>query len=298
MANFTTHIAIGTVVSGTAATLTLAANVISPESLIAVTLAGVLGGVLPDIDLKDSRPSRAMFSGLAIFTSFCVLFAVAARYSIAEMWIAWLGTLMLVRYGAHMLFHHFSYHRGVWHSLLAGVFWWFMTAIVYHRLLGYHEGVAWLAGGFLFLGYLTHLILDEIYSVDVMDTRVKASFGTALKLWDSRHISDSVVVGLAAVGAFALTPPSTAFVDGITSRQLWAGLHQRLLPQDDKWFGIILPSKRIAGPAARAVPATDITTGSIKPPEFSAKPEGLSDAMPERPAAMPEAPAGTEGHGR
>ena len=52
----------------------------------------MLGSVLPDIDLKESRPSRALFAGLAVFLSFCVLFAVANRYSIAEMWIAWLGT--------------------------------------------------------------------------------------------------------------------------------------------------------------------------------------------------------------
>ena len=72
----------------------MAADVISPESLASVALAGVIGSVLPDIDLKDSRPSRALFSGLAVFFSFCVLFTVAPRYSIAEMWIAWLGTLV------------------------------------------------------------------------------------------------------------------------------------------------------------------------------------------------------------
>ena len=48
MANFTTHIAIGTIVSGGLATLTLAANVVAPENLIAVTMAGVLGSVMPD----------------------------------------------------------------------------------------------------------------------------------------------------------------------------------------------------------------------------------------------------------
>ena len=73
MANFPTHIAVGTVVSGALATATLAANVVAPENLVAVTLAGVLGSVLPDIDLKESRPSRAMFAGLAVFFSFAVL---------------------------------------------------------------------------------------------------------------------------------------------------------------------------------------------------------------------------------
>ncbi|MGE0627624.1 MAG: metal-dependent hydrolase [Hyphomicrobiaceae bacterium] len=271
MANFTTHIAVGTVVSGAAATLTLAANVISPESLVAVTLAGVVGSILPDIDLKDSRPSRALFAGLAVFFSFCALFVVAPRYSIAEMWLVWLGTLGLVRYGAHTMFHHFSYHRGIWHSIIAGLFFWFLTAVIYHRMLGLHEGVAWLAGGFVFLGYLTHLILDEIYSVDVFDRRLKASFGSALKLYDGRHLSDSAVVAALAVLAFVAAPPSKPFIEGITSYRLWAGLQHRLLPED-KWFGVLNAHRQSAGnDRSRAADVTamppaatsGVTTGSI-----------------------------------
>jgi membrane-bound metal-dependent hydrolase YbcI (DUF457 family) len=260
MANFTTHIAVGTLVSGAAATLTLAADVIAPESLIAVTLAGVVGSVLPDIDLKDSRPSRAFFAGLAVFFSFCVLFAVAAKLSVAEMWIAWLGTLLLVRYVGHTLFTSFSYHRGIWHSVLAGAFFWFLTAVLFYWLLGFHEGVSWLAGGFVFVGYMTHLILDEIYSVDILDTRLKASFGSALKLYDGKRIGESAVVaGLTAL-AFVATPPSKPFVEGITSPNLWAGLQDRLLPKQH-WFGIDLEQQR-----ARMSPAiSDVTTGSIPP---------------------------------
>ena len=131
MANFTTHIAIGTVVSGALATLTLAADVVAPENLVAVTLAGVLGSVLPDIDLKDSRPSRAMFAGLAIFFSFAVLFNAATKLSIAELWVLWLGTLLVVRYGLHAIFHRISVHRGIWHSILAAIFSSVVTAIVF-----------------------------------------------------------------------------------------------------------------------------------------------------------------------
>ena len=270
MANFTTHIAVGTVVSGAAATLTLAANVISQESLIAVTLAGVVGSVLPDIDLKESRPSRALFAGLAVFLSFCVLFSVSNHYSIAEMWIVWLGTLAFIRYPMHNLFNHFSYHRGIWHSLLAGALFWFVTAIIYHRLLGLNEGVAWLAGGFLFIGYLTHLILDEIYSVDVFDRRLKNSFGTAVKLFDYRHLLDSGVVAAACVLAFLATPPAKPFIDGITSPRLWAGLQQRLLPHE-KWFGIWPDMRQIAASGqyqrqpGSANDTSGIATGSIEP---------------------------------
>jgi membrane-bound metal-dependent hydrolase YbcI (DUF457 family) len=285
MANFTTHIAIGTLVSGAAATLTLAANVIAPESLVAVTLAGVVGSVLPDIDLRDSRPSRALFAGLAVFLSFCVLFAIAPRYSIAEMWIAWLGTLAGVRYGLPMLFHNFSYHRGIWHSLIAGLFFWFMTAVLFHYLLGFHEGVAWLAGGFMFLGYVTHLVLDEVYSVDVFDTRIKASFGTALKVYDPKRLGESAVIaGLAAL-MFMATPPSKPFVEGITSQQMWAGLQNRFLPKQH-WFGIDLEQqrRRLAGPQTGSAA---VTTGSITPADPVSTPVRGSSTAVEAPVAAP-----------
>ncbi len=260
MANFTTHIAVGTVVSGALATLTLAADVVAPENLIAVTMAGVLGSVLPDIDLKDSRASRAMFSGLGIFFSFAVLFSFAMKFSIAELWILWLGTLVLVRYGLHAAFHNLSVHRGIWHSLLAGVFSAGATAVLFYYVLGRHEGVAWLAGGFLLVGYIVHLVLDEIYSVDVMDTRVKASFGTALKLFDRRYPYASLGMLTATIAVMSITPPTKTFTDGLRSRDMWAGLNQRLLPQD-KWFGFLDRNSGLAKVGTTA--DGDVTTGSI-----------------------------------
>jgi len=276
MANFPTHIGIGTVASGMLATLTLAANVVAPESLVAITAAGVLGSVLPDIDLKDSRPGRALFFGFAAFFSFVALFLGAGRYSVVELWILAAATFLFVRYVAHGIFHRISYHRGIFHSVLAAIFFALLTTIVYRYVLGRHDGVAWLAGGFMFVGYIVHLVLDEIYSVDVMDTRVKASFGTALKLWDGKHLGQSALMAAATAGLLMVTPPSGTFVDGITSPALWTSLKQQLLPQD-KWFGVVdmaklgLPSRSPvprADTAVTSAPAatSPITTGTLPAP--------------------------------
>jgi LexA-binding, inner membrane-associated putative hydrolase len=288
MANFPTHIAVGTVVSGALATVTVAAELVAPENVVAVTLAGVLGSVLPDIDLKDSRPGRAMFSGLAVFFSFAVLFSLERKYSIAEMLILWLGTLVAVRYLVYALFNRFSYHRGVWHSIVAAIFCACVTAIVYTNLLGRNEGVAWLAGGFMFMGYLTHLVLDEIYSVDVMDTRIKSSFGTAVKLVDLRHPRASVAMVAAMLLAFYLAPPMQLFLEGMTTQGLWSSLHHRLLPQGG-WFGVDwsraasrLPDMpfRARGQIGPAV-ANTVTTGSI-----GSEPSAASRAPTEKPAGQ------------
>jgi membrane-bound metal-dependent hydrolase YbcI (DUF457 family) len=273
VANFTTHIAVGTVVSGALATLTLAANIIPHDSLVAVTLAGVLGSVLPDIDLKDSRPSRAMFAGLGIFFSFAVLFACAGKFSIVELWILWLGTLVGVRYGLHAIFHRFATHRGIWHSLLATVFCSLITAVIFKYILAEADGIAWLAAGFLAIGYLTHLILDELYSVDVMDTRLKASFGTALKFVDIHHWEHSAAMAVGALALAFVAPPTGAFVDGLSSQTMWANLEQKLLPKES-WFGLIDLDRRVATTpvptpvtAATALPQTQpqakFETGSL-----------------------------------
>lgn len=279
MANFTTHIAYGTVQSGVLATLTLAADVVAPENLVTVTLAGVLGSILPDIDLKDSRPAKILWSGLGIFGSFVILFAFAAKYSVVELMMVWLGSLVAIRYGVYWLFHRFSVHRGIWHSLLAGAFMSALAACGLYYVLGRHEGVAWLGAGFLFLGYVQHLVLDEVYSVDVMNHRLKQSFGTALKLFDRRYPAASVAMAVATVAAIAITPSTRTFFEGVTQRELWSELNQKLLPRD-KWFGVI-PAPYLAR-LHTSRHGADITTGSL-PSEGVTQPAPAAVADPAGP---------------
>ena len=276
MANFPTHIVVGTIVAGSLATLTLAADVIAPENLVAVTMAGSLGSVLPDIDLKDSRPSRALFAGLAVFFSFALLFHFAPHLSIVEMWTLWLGTLLFVRYGLHTMFHRLATHRGVWHSWIAGIACAFATVLIFYYVFNRPDGVAWLAGGFLLVGFLTHLILDEMYSVDVLGNHIKKSFGTAFKPIDMRNPAGSAAMAVVAVVLLLLTPSISVFYDGITSRQMWASLHQRLLPQD-RWFGVVIDRQVATVPPSTAT-AMPQTTGSL--PTAPAADEAAKPAAP------------------
>ncbi|MFA5901929.1 MAG: metal-dependent hydrolase, partial [Hyphomicrobium sp.] len=267
---------------------TLAADVIAPENLVAVTLAGSLGSVLPDIDLKDSRPSRALFAGLAVFFSFALLFHFAPHLSIAEMWALWLGTLLFVRYGLHTAFHRLANHRGVWHSWIAGLASAFATVIIFYYVFDRPDGVAWLAGGFLLIGFLTHLILDEIYSVDVLGNYIKRSFGTAFKPFDKRNPVGSALMAGAAVGLLFLTPSISTFYDGITSRPMWASLNARLLPKDS-WFGVMLDRRHLARRQNEPADAATTATGSLSSTSVAAP-----DAAPDAPADAPvstDAPA-------
>jgi ABC-type multidrug transport system fused ATPase/permease subunit len=302
MANFTTHIAVGTVASGLLSTMVMAANIVSPEQLLTLAAAGTLGSILPDVDLKDSRPSQAMFSLLAVFIAFAVLFNIGWRYSIAEMWILWAVTFLGVKFIGGWIFHRLSYHRGIYHSLLAGAFFAFLTAAIYRHVLGANETLSWLGGMFMFAGYLVHLTLDEMYSVDVMDVRVKSSFGTALKLYDTKHLGHSAAMAVATVLAFLVTPPFWASWKAVSQPEIRAGLQERLLPKQT-WFGFIAkdfrmpstlrraiapdaPADNTAAKAAlaaesrpAAVDASPITTGSISQPAAPASPDSQSPAQ-------------------
>lgn len=282
MANFTTHIAVGTVASGLMATMVMAANIVTPEHVLTLAAAGTLGSVLPDVDLKDSRPSQTMFSLLGVFIAFAVLFNVGWRYSIAEMWVLWAATFLGVRYVGGWIFHRLSYHRGIYHSFLAGAFFAFLTAGVYRHILGANETVSWLGGIFMFVGYLVHLTLDEIYSVDVMDVRVKSSFGTALKLYDTKHLGHSAAMAVATVLAFLITPPFLPSWKAIAQPEILAGLQDRLLPKQT-WFGI--------DPSNIKVPAglRKLTAGQTPAEE---KP-GLSVAPSDVPAETSASPITT-----
>ena len=88
---------------------------------------GTVGGILPDIDADHSIPGRMFFSFFALVVAFLTLFSRAGVYSIVELSILWGVTYVLVRYVIFKLFARLSVHRGVFHSLLAAVFFGFLT---------------------------------------------------------------------------------------------------------------------------------------------------------------------------
>lgn len=246
MANFATHLSIGIVASGALATLTLASGMVAPGDIVTLACAGAVGSILPDIDLDHSRPAQALFTGLGIVIAFAVLFNIGYRYSIIEMWLLWTATFLAVRFIGSNVFHHLSPHRGIFHSLLAALLFACLTAIFYARALAAPSALAWLAGGFVLIGYVTHLVLDEMYSVDVFNRRIKVSFGTALKPLDFSHPGASVAMAAAVVLAFLVAPPTQELVSILSGKALWAGLQARLLPPDHNWFGISASIQELA----------------------------------------------------
>lgn len=235
MANFSTHLGVGAVASGLAASVALAAGAVGPESVGTVICAGIVGSILPDIDLDKSHPSRMLFGALGILFAFIALFQYYQTYSVVELWAIWLAVYCFVRLGFWRFFHRHAVHRGIFHSVLAGLMFMVLAAIVLTHLLGRDPSIGWLGGLFVLLGYMVHLTLDEVYSVDFEGTRIKRSFGTALKLWQYDAPRASLLMTGAFLIAITFAPTATTFVRTMASLELNEFFKQRMWPEG-KWF--------------------------------------------------------------
>jgi hypothetical protein len=238
MANFNTHIAVGVVASGLGATVALAAGLAPATELLTLTGAGVIGSILPDIDLDKSGPSRFLFGALGVILSFGVLIHFHyLQFSLVEMWLVWGAVYALVRLAVWHVFMNYTAHRGVWHSALAAVFFMLLSAAILATLFGKEPAIAWLGGFFVMSGYFVHLILDEIYAVDFEGARLKKSFGTALKLFEYRSAVKTGLMAASVVGVFFLAPSPKPFVETVREAELRAFFHDKLLPKGS-WFHI------------------------------------------------------------
>src|SRR5262249_42268793 len=93
---------------------------------------------------------------------------------------------------------------------------------------------SWISGLFVFIGYLTHLTLDELYSVDLTGTKIKKSFGTALKIISTDMKATSLLL-LATILVFCMTPSAEIFVKTVLSFDTYKSVKVKLLPKAG-WF--------------------------------------------------------------
>jgi LexA-binding, inner membrane-associated putative hydrolase len=265
MADFRTHLAVASTVSGVLAIGTMVAGVATPKEVVLLFCAGTMGGVLPDIDSDHTIPVQILFSVLAVGLAFMSVFSRADTYSVVELSLLWISVYLFVRYVLYKIFAKFTVHRGIFHSQLAALFFLLFNAAIAYHLFGLSAVSAWLVGCFVALGYLIHLLLDEIYSVDMTGARVKKSFGTALKFASFEDPKTSLALGVATVALFlAVTPALSEFVHTLASQRAFASLHERFLPKD-RWFSISFP-RHVEGAGRPTSGGTDdtLSTGSIR----------------------------------
>lgn len=230
MANFEQHLKFAASISGILSTTLLGADLINPYEAFGLWVVGTAGGILPDIDSDNSTVLNIIFGGLCLGGIALLLNQLSTTLSTLEIWGAILLFYIMLYHIIRRLFENHTIHRGIFHSILSGCFFGCTaTAIAFH-LLHLTDTLSWWVGSFLLLGFLTHLILDELYSVDFMNVRVKRSFGTALKLVAYNNWTVSLIMTAATLFAFFLTPDPQGFSHLISSKDTYLQLKTHFLP--------------------------------------------------------------------
>jgi hypothetical protein len=106
-----------------------------------------------------------------------------------------------IRFLVPKLLTHFTVHRGMFHSIPAMLI---AGGVAYLVCLSGSEMVRNFKAGGIMIGFASHLLLDEIYSVEWHRgrLRLKSSFGTAMKIWGKSLWANLVTFGTLAAVAF------------------------------------------------------------------------------------------------
>ncbi|MBZ9539473.1 metal-dependent hydrolase [Modicisalibacter tunisiensis] len=222
MADFKTHFSVAVAGGALLAVGGWQAALWSPPEGASLAALTAFGGILPDIDSDHSRSIRLIFNLFALLAVVAGACWLQGRVSPAMLLVGCGGLYVAVRYGAGAIFRRFSVHRGIWHSLLAMGLCGLTTTALSYQWLAQPAWQAWAQGVALVLGGVIHLLLDELYSVDLVGSRLKRSFGTAMKLFDYREPGNSMVMLLLAVGLSPWLPPWQTLLDLLAhSTRLW-----------------------------------------------------------------------------
>lgn len=162
-------------------------------------------GMLPDLDSDAGDPLRESVGFVAAIVPIMLLpRASQMALSLEAIIVAGSAIYLAVRFGVAWLLNTYSVHRGMLHSvpaaLIAGI-------VVFLAFISQDPMHRYFMAGAAVLGYLMHLVLDEIWAVrqGLFGPKVKKAFGTAMKFhgpeaW-ANIVTYLLVIVLGAVAA-------------------------------------------------------------------------------------------------
>ena len=190
------------------ATTMLYSSSLAPEQCAILWLAGLFSSVLPDIDSDPSATIRYLFTSFGIAGAFFTVVVFYQQLPLAYLWLSMCLVFVSIRFVLMRLFARYTVHRGIYHSLLAAVFFSMLSTLIAVKIVRASEIFAWAVGAMVLSGYVIHLILDEIFAVDFSGVALKRSFGTAIKPVSLRNGFGSVVLaaGCLVISRFLSVP--------------------------------------------------------------------------------------------
>ncbi len=122
-------------------------------------------------------------------------------------------------------------HRGVIHSVpymaILGLALTYLSYDILHLPLT----VSWFYGLFLFGGAMVHLALDELYSVNLSNMKMKRSSGTAMKFYQHKDKWWYLLLYVILALLVYIAPPFDAFWQQVSDPAAWAKLKLGLWPE-------------------------------------------------------------------
>lgn len=206
MANFNVHVSVAASASSIVAVLGVNLQLMDFSHAPWLVFLGIVGGMLPDIDAVNSKPVRLLFNVLALLSATAVLSTLKNYVQSYQLFVLAAGIYWLTRYLVLASIARFTVHRGIFHSILALLFFSLTMVCLSHYAFKQPLIYAWLNGFFLGFGFLVHLLLDEMYSVDLSNRRIKKSFGTALKLFNYKNLPSSALMMLLTIFLYLASP--------------------------------------------------------------------------------------------
>lgn len=206
MASFEQHINGSVVATGVFIIPLHDAGLLDISQSIIVLALGIVGGILPDLDADNSKPIQIVFKILSIFLPLLALLTFSPDVPLSYLGIIWILLGFILHLTLFKFLLSLTHHRGVFHTIPMGVFFAQIVFFIFERTLGFSLEFSTLSGLFLFYGFIIHLLLDELVSLNVFGIRVKHSFGTALKLYDKHNLKGTTLLYIVIISFFLLVP--------------------------------------------------------------------------------------------
>ena len=187
MASFEQHVNGAVIATGIAIIPLHSASLLDVHQSLIILALGIVGGVLPDLDSDNSKPLQIVFKIFSIFFPLFIVLGLSEKISLVELVGYWLLFSLILHLTIFKLFIKLTSHRGIFHSIPMGILVGVSSTYIFHYQLNYELIFSTIGGIFLSFGYMVHLLLDELVSLNALGLRVKRSFGTAFKLYDKNN---------------------------------------------------------------------------------------------------------------
>ncbi|MCF6766536.1 metal-dependent hydrolase [Thiotrichales bacterium 19S3-7] len=183
MANFNTHLTASVCLSSIASVCLYRIDMLTLNEAINLAMIGIAAGFIADTDSDNEAASALFFSLFGLIAAIVTLLNFTlSDYSILLNIIIFTTIYLGSRYGLAKLVPKLTQRRGIFHSIPMAVALSFAVTLYCLHILKLEVEVAWFAGVYVFFNYLLHLILDEVYAVDLANNSYRLSYFSSIKL--------------------------------------------------------------------------------------------------------------------